>query len=214
MGGDADEQPAFLKGKIERLIVLVDETDTEMLDFALYNGKVSVGVRSYLVRDELEAGVVQPPTMGVTWTDFDEWFVTQRISATVYFSETKGSASDVVIPGKADDKEAQDSLVIVMAGELDENHQPIDPMDTFGPEDTFYFAVPMTVTQGSSVNVRWYLEGEMIYEESYTADKDDALVVWGRLANEDAWPEGTYAVAIYDASGTELARTTFAVEKR
>jgi len=213
MGADAGDQPAFLKGKIERLVILVHETDTEMLDFALYNGKISVGVRSYLVRDELEAGVEQPPTMGVTWTDFDEWFVSQRISATVYLSETMSGPASAAVPGRPGKEEAADSAQIVMARELDENNEPVQATNTFGPEDEFYFSVPMTVTKGSSVSVRWYLGDEMIYEESYTAEDDDATSVWGRLANEDAWPEGTYAVVIVNSSGEELTRTTFAVKE-
>jgi len=209
VGGQSNDQPAFLKGDIQRLIVLVEESDTEMLDFAIHNGRVSVGLRSYLVREEMEAGEEQPPTLGVTWTDFDEWFVTQRISATAYLSETMRGPASVSLPGKPGEEEG--TVQIAMAKELDKDHNPVEPTNTFAPVDEFCFSVLLTVTKGSSVNIRWYYDGKEIYEEAYTADGKTATSVWGRLANEDAWPDGVYRVAVYDGADKELASTRFKV---
>jgi hypothetical protein len=61
------------------------------------------------------------------------------------------------------------------------------------------------------VNIRWYYDGKEIYEEAYIADGKTARSVWGRLANEDAWPEGEYRVAVYDGTGKELASKVFQV---
>ena len=69
-------------------MVLVDEDDAELLDFALAAGKLTVGIRSYTVRESVEQGEEQPPTAGVTWTDFTGWFITQRISATMPLTVT------------------------------------------------------------------------------------------------------------------------------
>jgi Flp pilus assembly protein CpaB len=216
MGTDAASQPAFLEGDVERLVVLVGERDTELLDFALYNGKVSIGLRSYLVRDEMEAGVAQPPTMGVTWTDFDRWFVSQRISATLHLSETLQGPAGAALSAGPDDESVEaegDRPQVVMARHLDQGNQPIEPTETFVPGDAFCFSVPLAVAQGSTVTVRWYYGDDVIHEEPYAADSDDAAVVWGRLASEDAWPEGSYRVVISDPSGQELASVAFQVRE-
>lgn len=214
IGTEGSSEPPFLKGEIERLVVLVDETDTEMLDFALYNGKISVGLRSYLVRDEMEAGVEQPPTMGITWTDFDEWFVTERISATVYLSETMKGPASASVPVKPGGKEeAKDTPKIVMARDLNKKNEPIQATNSFEPGDEFYFSVLIEVANGTMVNVVWYYGDEVIYEEEYTAEDGDATSVWGQLANEDTWPEGDYSVKIYNGSDEELASTTFQVKE-
>jgi len=216
MGTDAANQPAFLEGDVERLVVLVGERDTELLDFALYNGKISIGLRSYLVRDEMEAGVAQPPTMGVTWTDFDRWFVSQRVSATVYLSETLEGPTSASLSAGWDGEigaAAGDGSQVVLARHLDAKHRPVEPTETFGPGEAFCFSVPMAVAQGSTVTVRWYYGEDAIYEAPYAAEDADAAVVWGRLASEAAWPEGSYRVAIYDRSGQELASAAFQVRE-
>jgi Flp pilus assembly protein CpaB len=208
VGSQANEQPAFLKGDVERLVVLVGEQDSELLDFAIHNGKLSVGLRSYLVRDEMDAGEEQPATLGVTWTDFDEWFRAQRLSATEYYSSTVRGANPEEATGRTADRPE-----IVMARDLNKKNEPIQATDTFGPDDEFYFSVPMTVTEGSTLSIRWTYDGEVIYEEAYAAEGENAASVWGRLANEEAWPEGEYTVAILDGADKELASTTFKVKE-
>jgi len=203
LGTGSSQEPPFLEGEVERLVIVVDASASELLDFAIHNGRLSVGLRSYQVRDAMEAGVETPPTLGLTWTDFSEWFLAQRISA-----ETTLSATLPLTPTAA-----VHPAEVITARNLDWAGNPIEPTDTFGPDDDLYFVAYLTVTQGTTVDVRWTYGGEAIYTEAFTAAEAPATAVRGYLPNEGPWPPGAYGVAVYDQGGQELAAARFRVRE-
>jgi len=77
-GDETSTEPPYLEGDLERLVVLVPKDQVERLDFALWNGQITIGVRSALTRQDWEDGEDWTPSKGWTWTDFVEWFTAQR----------------------------------------------------------------------------------------------------------------------------------------
>lgn len=72
------ERP-FLQGEIESIVVLIPESEQEMLTFALENGAIRVALVSPLA---VEEPVV--PLPGVMWPDFVERFLGERGAAATY----------------------------------------------------------------------------------------------------------------------------------
>ena len=208
LGTGGGAEPAFLEGEVERLVIVVDASEGELLDFALHNGRISVGLRSYRVREEMEAGAEQSPTLGFTWTDFSEWFLAQRIRAETHLSATVPLSATLGVTPTAE----ADTAEVVTARNLDWAGNPIEPTDTFGPDDAFYFVAYLTVAQGTTVEVRWTYGTEAIQSYAFTAEEEEA-VVRGYLPNEGPWPAGEYGVAVYDGTGKMLAAARFRVRE-
>ncbi len=82
IGAEAQSQPAYVEGDVRSLDVLAGNEDAEKIDFALTNGKVSVGLRSTLARQAIDQGTPVPPSNGWTWTDFSQEFFRNRLTAT------------------------------------------------------------------------------------------------------------------------------------
>ncbi len=82
LGASAQSEPAYVEGAVRSLDVLVEADDAEKIDFALSNGKVTVGLRSALARQAIEQGTPVPPSMGWTWTDFTHEFFLNRLTPT------------------------------------------------------------------------------------------------------------------------------------
>ena len=74
----AVERP-FLKGEIESIVVLIPESEQEMLTFALENGAIRVALVSPLAVEE-----PMVPLPGVMWPDFVERFLGERGAAATY----------------------------------------------------------------------------------------------------------------------------------
>ncbi len=69
------EQPApFIEGDVVGVDVLVPEASAEALDWAVFNGKMSLAVRPALWREAVEAGRPLPDTPGFAWQDFNATF--------------------------------------------------------------------------------------------------------------------------------------------
>ena len=210
LSGDSASQPMYIEGEVERLIVLVEQADSELLDFAIHNGRLSIGLRAYTVRDEVEANLPQPSTLGVTWTDFNHWFLFERtktISATLGLTGTE-QVAQMPVPGAPSPAAA---ATIVTARSLDADHQPVEPTDVFGPQDTFYFATTLDVPVGTELVVSWTFAGSVIFED-FTTTQESPSSLWGKLTSSSGdWPDGEYQVVILDGTGQILARTAFQV---
>lgn len=74
----AVERP-FLKGEIESIVVLIPESEQEMLTFALENGTIRIALVSPLAVEE-----PMVPLPGVMWPDFVERFLGERGAAATY----------------------------------------------------------------------------------------------------------------------------------
>ena len=74
----AVERP-FLKGEIESIVVLIAESEQEMLTFALENGTIRIALVSPLALEE-----PMVPLPGVMWSDFVERFLGERGAAATY----------------------------------------------------------------------------------------------------------------------------------
>jgi hypothetical protein len=69
------QQPApFIAGGVVSVDVLVDEAAAEALDWAVFNGKMSLAVRPALWREAVDAGRPLPDTPGFAWEDFNAAF--------------------------------------------------------------------------------------------------------------------------------------------
>ena len=69
------QQPApFIAGPVVGVDVLVPETTAESLDWAVFNGKMSLAVRPAIWRATVAAGQALPETPGFAWEDFNAQF--------------------------------------------------------------------------------------------------------------------------------------------
>jgi hypothetical protein len=69
------QQPApFIAGAVISVDVLVSEAVAEALDWAVFNGQMSLAVRPALWREAVESGASLPTTPGFAWEDFNAAF--------------------------------------------------------------------------------------------------------------------------------------------
>jgi hypothetical protein len=77
-GGDqAGQQPAFIDGDLQRIVVLVPADAQEMVSFAIANGALSMTLVPHVAVQNNVPG----PTFGVTWEDFKAFFRAEREKA-------------------------------------------------------------------------------------------------------------------------------------
>jgi len=87
------ERP-FLEGEIESIVVLIPDSEQEMLTFALENGAVRIALVSPLALEE-----PMIPLPGVMWPDFVERFLGERGAAATYaVTETYTITPTEVLP--------------------------------------------------------------------------------------------------------------------
>ena len=79
---DGQAPPPFINGPVVGVDVLVPESTAEALDWAVFNGKMSLAVRPALWRATVEAGRALPETPGFAWEDFNAAFWAGRDEAT------------------------------------------------------------------------------------------------------------------------------------
>lgn len=95
--GSGSTEPAFLRGRIESIVVLIPESEQELLTFALENGTVRIALASPLAAtDPLRI------TPGVTWQDFIARFLGERAASTL-------EQEPYVVPPSSETPEAQPS---------------------------------------------------------------------------------------------------------
>jgi Flp pilus assembly protein CpaB len=70
----ASQQPAFVDGDLQRLVVLVPADAQEMVTFAIANGALSMTLVPHVAVQNNVPG----PTFGVTWEDFKAFFRAER----------------------------------------------------------------------------------------------------------------------------------------
>lgn len=89
-------------------------------------------------------------------------------------------------------------LSITPAKSLDDAYHPIDPTDTFAPEDTFFVSVELDdYDNDSPLLARWYYEESFITETHLEFDYEGDVFAGFVLLNEDPpWPLGRYSVEI------------------
>ena len=78
MTADGQAPAPFIAGNVISVDVLVPETSAEALDWAVFNGKMSLAVRPALWRATLDAGQALPETPGFAWEDFNAVFWSGR----------------------------------------------------------------------------------------------------------------------------------------
>ena len=78
MTADGQSPAPFIAGPVVGVDVLVPETTAESLDWAVFNGKMSLAVRPALWRAAMDAGQALPETPGFAWEDFNAVFWTGR----------------------------------------------------------------------------------------------------------------------------------------
>ena len=82
MTTDGQAPPPFISGAVVSVDVLVPETVAEALDWAVFNGKMSLAVRPALWRATVDAGLALPETPGFAWEDFNATFWAGRDEGT------------------------------------------------------------------------------------------------------------------------------------
>ncbi len=75
---DGQAPAPFIAGAVISVDVLVPETVAEALDWAVFNGKMSLAVRPALWRAAVDAGQALPETPGFAWEDFNALFWSGR----------------------------------------------------------------------------------------------------------------------------------------
>jgi hypothetical protein len=87
--GDGQQPPPFIEGSVVSVDVVVPEETAEALDWAIFNGKMSLAVRPALWRETVENGGDLPTTPGFTWWDFNEIFWQGREELEALLSEAE-----------------------------------------------------------------------------------------------------------------------------
>lgn len=72
-----ENEPRYIEGAVKSLDVVVRRADAEWVAFALAHGRVQVAVLPAVARADVESGTY-PPSAGVTWTDFEKRFFSER----------------------------------------------------------------------------------------------------------------------------------------
>ena len=72
-----ENEPRYILGAIKALDVVIPRESAEWVVFALAHGRVRIGVLPIIARPLVE-GDTFPPSVGVTWTDFEERFFEER----------------------------------------------------------------------------------------------------------------------------------------
>ncbi|HEY4002208.1 MAG TPA: zinc ribbon domain-containing protein, partial [Candidatus Xenobia bacterium] len=87
-----------------------------------------------------------------------------------------------------------------MCKSVDDKHAPVDPVETYGPHDSFYCSVHFpNMGLGVPIEARWYHEAEALKATPYLADTDGNVNLSFRLVPGSGWPPGHYSVVIYVA---------------
>ena len=88
---------------------------------------------------------------------------------------------------------------VVTAKSLDENYKPVNPTTSFMPEDTIYASVHVTnLVVGSTVTVKYKLNGELYEESTLTADqKGSGYYGFSLKPSEFGHTPGDYTAEIY-----------------
>lgn len=101
---------------------------------------------------------------------------------------------------------------VVPAKSLDSDYKPVDPVSTYGSDDTIYISVEVqNLKIGSVVNVK-YMFGKTLYEEtSLTADQEGSGYYGFKLTSAGGHAPGKYTAEVY--LDDKLAKTVdFEVE--
>jgi hypothetical protein len=72
-----DSEPRYLQGDLQALDIVVRRNVAEWVTFAEATGKVQVGILPAVTRPDVEQGNFKP-SAGVTWSDFEKQFFTDR----------------------------------------------------------------------------------------------------------------------------------------
>lgn len=72
-----ENEPRYIEGAVKSLDVVVRRADAEWIAFALAHGHVQVALLPAVTRADVESGTF-PPSPGVTWTDFERRFFSER----------------------------------------------------------------------------------------------------------------------------------------
>jgi hypothetical protein len=75
-------RPAYIKGDIQSVTVLIPRAATELLTFGIDNGRVHLALLPAQTGQEGEQSGVQLPTFGVTFNDWLAWMMRERAQAT------------------------------------------------------------------------------------------------------------------------------------
>lgn len=116
-GDETANEPAYLEGDLKRLVVLVPKDQVERLDFALWNGQITIGVRGALTRQDWENGEDWTSSQGWTWTDFVEWFTTQRESELANQRESESASEQVSEEANQEEQQIETPLPTPTPGE-------------------------------------------------------------------------------------------------
>lgn len=104
-------------------------------------------------------------------------------------------------------------ISMTMAKSLDANYKPIEPVSTFGPDDTFFVSVELRrYRAGEDLTALWRYEGQEIAQTPLSTDDSGSGYAGFSIAPEDPpqWPEGSYVVDIM-YEGHVLGRAAFEV---
>jgi hypothetical protein len=107
----------------------------------------------------------------------------------------------------------QTIIQAVIAQQLDDDYNPINPTGEYGPTDTFYLSVRIEQAPAHSIiSARWrYGEQEVLTQDQVIGALDDRYVLGFELARtDDRWPAGDYAVDIL-LNGSVVGSAEFVV---
>lgn len=89
-------------------------------------------------------------------------------------------------------------LSVLPATALDDQYQPLEVTDTFGPDDTFFVSVELRGYRSDmALSARWLYEGELITETTLeTANTGEGYAGFVLVNEAPPWPQGKYRVEI------------------
>ncbi|HYN89489.1 MAG TPA: hypothetical protein VER55_13225, partial [Ardenticatenaceae bacterium] len=106
------------------------------------------------------------------------------------------------------------SAEITMAKDLNDAFEPIEPTDTYDPDESFHASIEVAnVPNGIHISNRWYF-GSVLLREAGTTTRQDVsrqLLASVLTSPEEGWEPGDYRLEVYFAD--ELMDTAeFSVE--
>lgn len=102
---------------------------------------------------------------------------------------------------------------LTLARDVSEQYEPIEPADTFLPNDTVYLVGRADLGRQSWIQADWYIDGELAAEGTRSLTMEENMADGGfsfSFVPEGGWPLGEHRVAL-TLNDEEVERLTFTV---
>ncbi len=129
----------------------------------------------------------------------------------VYDGKTEATPVPLALTPTAPVEEARGVQDVVMTRGVDEYLRPLEPTNTFAPEETFYCSVQVQdLREGTILAAKWYQGSDLIGEEQAMLSQAFSGHLKFKLAPVGVWEVGDYALEVY-LDGELAGSATFEV---